>query len=96
MKNDHKNPYILKHEQGHFDITEVYARKLDAALKNYKVNFNTMKNDLQTIYSRITDEKDAMNEQYDNETKHSVDTTMQRVWNQKIERMISEGNNSAH
>src|SRR5262245_56433743 len=25
----YKSDYILQHEQGHFDITEIYARKLD-------------------------------------------------------------------
>src|SRR5215203_4402399 len=29
-----KTPYILAHEQGHFDITEIFARKLYQSLKN--------------------------------------------------------------
>src|SRR5215213_6330875 len=33
-----KTDYILAHEQGHFDITEIFARKLHEALSNYVFN----------------------------------------------------------
>src|SRR5687767_2000030 len=32
----HKTEYILSHEQGHFDIAEVYARKLHQKMGEYK------------------------------------------------------------
>jgi len=33
-----KNDYILSREQAHFDITELYAGKLNKILKAYKPN----------------------------------------------------------
>src|SRR5919112_1484552 len=37
-----KNDYILSHEQGHFDIAEIHARKLHKALKAYKFQSRTV------------------------------------------------------
>jgi len=34
----HKTNYILSHEQGHFDIAEVFARKLHKKMGEYKFN----------------------------------------------------------
>jgi hypothetical protein len=45
-----KTDYILAHEQGHFDITEIYARKLHQALQNYVYNKRTFKRDINEIY----------------------------------------------
>src|SRR5678810_1015402 len=48
-----KTDYILAHEQGHFDITEIFARKLNEALQNYKFNKKTYKRDIGQIYQFI-------------------------------------------
>ena len=32
----HKTEYILSHEQGHFDIAEIFARKLHKELSDYQ------------------------------------------------------------
>ena len=63
--------YILAHEQGHFDITEIYARKLHQALQEYKFNRRHYKSDVGKIYERIVKEKEAFQEAYDGETDHS-------------------------
>src|SRR5258705_4867657 len=34
----HKTVYILNHEQGHFDIAEIFARKLNKEMSEYKFN----------------------------------------------------------
>ena len=45
-----KNDYILAHEQGHFDIAEIHARKLHKLLKAYKFNNRTVAKDVNRIY----------------------------------------------
>src|SRR5438105_2960023 len=45
--------YILSHEQGHFDITEIFARKLYESLQNYQFNRRSFKKDISEIYQSI-------------------------------------------
>ena len=75
---------LLKHEQGHFDITELFARKLRDALSAYRYNYATVSGDLKAIFARINREKAAINEQYDRETDLSANPTQQARWNKKI------------
>lgn len=84
----HKTNYILAHEQGHFDIAEVYARKLNREMSNYRFNKSTYQEDLKAIYQRLMEEKDAMQEMYDRETNHSINRKKQAEWQVKISDML--------
>ena len=75
---------VLVHEQGHFDISEIFARKLRKAFKEIKFNSKTVQADLKDIFSRINSERRLYNEHYDIETNSSLNTTMQIRWNKKI------------
>jgi uncharacterized membrane protein len=86
----HKTDYILSHEQGHFDIAEVYARKLHKKLSEYKFNKKTFKKDLKEIYDELTNEKEETQNEYDRETRHSINKTKQAEWLKKIEEMLEE------
>src|SRR6185436_3072288 len=56
----HKTAYILSHEQGHFDIAEIFACKLNKEMSEYKFNKRTYQQDLNKIYNKILDEKEKM------------------------------------
>lgn len=86
----HKTDYILAHEQGHFDIAEIFARKLNQQLKAYRFDRNNFKEDLKKIYVDLTTEKDALQNQYDRETNHSINKEKQAEWLKKIESLLSE------
>jgi hypothetical protein len=75
---------LLKHEQGHFDITELYARRVKKAFKAYHFHFETVGEDLRKIFDRINKEKTAMNTRYDRETNFSINAEGQARWNRKI------------
>ena len=85
-----KTDYILAHEQAHFDITELHARKLYEALYNYDFNSATFKKDIAAIYERIVKEKEAMQEAYDSETDHSRKRRLQYEWLDKIDTLLQE------
>ncbi len=85
-----KTPYILAHEQGHFDITELYARKLHKALLEYKFNRNTFKSDLDTIYQTLAKQKEAFQNGYDEETDHSRKKAIQMQWLVTIRTLLEE------
>src|SRR6476620_6785064 len=75
-----KTEYILAHEQAHFDITEIHARKLYEELYRYEFNPDTFKKDIAAIYERIVNEKEAMQNSYDKETDHSRRKKLQLDW----------------
>ena len=86
----HKTDYILVHEQGHFDIAEIFARKLNKKMSEYKFNKNNFKDDLKKIYLTITSEKEEMQNEYDRETNHSIYKEKQAEWLKKIDQLLKE------
>lgn len=85
-----KTDYILAHEQGHFDITEIFARKLYEALQNYEFNKRTFKKDISAIYQSIVKQKEEFQKAYDGETDHSRKRNLQYDWLEKIEILLAE------
>jgi len=80
----HKTDYILQHEQGHFDITELFARKLAKELKAYKFNPGKVQEDVSRIYKKVMDEKEEYQNKYDKETDFSRNKEQQAEWLEKI------------
>lgn len=85
-----KTDYILAHEQGHFDITEIFARKLNEALQNYQFNRKSLKRDIGQIYQSIVRQKEEYQKAYDAETDHSRKRKLQYDWLEKIEDLLEE------
>jgi len=83
-----KTDYILSHEQGHFDIAEIYARKLNKIIKAYSFNAATAQKEVPAIYEKIMKELAAMQNQYDSETDFSRDREQQTAWSEKINREL--------
>jgi len=83
--------YVLSHEQGHFDITEIFARKFrkkitDAKSSEIKIDvifltnlFNT--NDIEHLDFQF---------QYESETQKGTNYKIQQIWNEKIKKMLEE------
>lgn len=78
-----KSDYILKHELLHFDITELYARKLR---KRFASEIKTEKDypKINKIYREIISEWQNKQQQYDGETNHSINKDAQILWNEEI------------
>jgi len=85
-----RTDYILAHEQGHFDITEIFARRLNEALQNYHFNKRSFKKDIGQIYQAIVKEKEEYQKRYDGETDHSRNRKTQYDWLEKIENLLTE------
>ncbi|MDP4284118.1 MAG: hypothetical protein Q8891_06820 [Bacteroidota bacterium] len=83
-KNNINSDYLLLHEQHHFDITRLGAQKFVEEIKNAHFtadNYNTL---LNSIYTKVYYENQALQQDYDLETKNSVDIKKQEEWNNKI------------
>lgn len=79
-----RNNTILLHEQGHFDIAELHARKLNKALKAYHFNAKTVSNDVNRIYDSVMTLHHAAQNEYDKETDFSRNKEKQTLWLKKI------------
>lgn len=76
---------VLWHEQKHFDIVELYARKLRKQISEIKY---TTQQDLETkidaLYKVIDKEMDEYQDLYDEESEGSMNGEKQREWNKKV------------
>ena len=73
------NDYILKHEQLHFDITELYARKFREKLSRLPVS-RTVKEQMNAIHKKINESLNQEQRRYDLETEHSINKEVQKHW----------------
>ena len=78
---------ILGHEQLHFDITEVYARKFIKLLKAKKFS-NNVKNEVKQIYNTINSELNDFQNLYDSETNFSRNREAQLAWELKVKKLL--------
>lgn len=81
---------ILSHEQLHFDISELYARKMEARLAEETFTHNNVKAKVKSIYKEILKEVDDFQNQYDDETNFSRDRERQALWDEKITKLLEE------
>jgi hypothetical protein len=84
-----KNQGVLKHEQGHFDISELFARKFREAVRKNKFKDN---GGIIVLYGRMMDEKKKYNNQYDIETDYCNDVKKQLFWSKKISAELNKLN----
>ena len=79
------NDHILKHEQGHFDLTEYYARLLRKGVSELEFKkFSTIDAQINKLFKKYSKEADKIQDDYDEETNHSIDKEEQTRWNKKI------------
>jgi len=80
--------FLLKHEQTHFDITELYARKARKAVAEckhwYRGNGHFRYGKLHRIYHRYWWSCCLTQLWYDTQTRHSIRKERQVAWNNKI------------
>lgn len=78
----------LKHEQLHFDITELFARRLKSELNKIKPNRLNVKNIVRSFVQKEIEEKEKVQDQYDKETDFGRNRTMQYKWQLKIAKLL--------
>jgi lipopolysaccharide export LptBFGC system permease protein LptF len=75
---------LLAHEQLHFDITELWARKFRQKISGKTFSFKTFQKELKAIQSEIYKGSKDMQTDYDKETQHSIVVASQKKWEKKI------------
>ncbi|MDO6810190.1 DUF922 domain-containing protein [Zobellia galactanivorans] len=80
---------ILGHEQLHFDISELYARKMRKRLAQTQFTMNA-KAEVRAIYKAILKELGNFQNKYDRETNFSRNLEKQVLWNRRIKAALKE------
>lgn len=84
---DRQSPAILQHEQLHFDIAEVYARKLERKLNSLKIR-KSQKAGASKLLQRYTRAQLASQARYDAETVHGLNHKKQKAWQELVDREL--------
>lgn len=73
------NEIVLAHEQLHFDITELHARKLRKRISEYDFTVD-IKSEMNVLVDTANEDLEKMQEIYDSETNYSMDVESQKKW----------------
>jgi len=88
-KKKFANSFVLAHEQLHFDITELHARKLrqkiDQAILSIQIN-----KEIDHLNKIINKELKAMQEEYDRDSNYSRNKETQRKWQSLIQKELKK------
>jgi hypothetical protein len=78
----------LLHEQLHFDIGELYARKMRKAIYELRQNYVDSVNDYFDVLNKLYIECKEVNYLYDKETANGIYSKRQQEWNKKISKEL--------
>jgi hypothetical protein len=79
---------LLKHEQYHFNIAELFARRFRKRLKKEGTG---IKEDLSSeLFSQMQIEYKVFQELYDKETELSTNVSQQEEWEEKIDKELAD------
>jgi hypothetical protein len=74
----------LLHEQGAFDLCELYRERLDSLLKTTYPGHRSIYSGHQSIYRQVYKDYVDTREKYERETDAGIDSTQQRIWTERI------------
>ncbi|MEH6514326.1 DUF922 domain-containing protein [Maribacter arcticus] len=83
------NDVTLSHEQLHFDITELYTRKMRKKLAETKFTEN-VKEEVRKIYKTTLRQLNDFQNKYDSETNYSRNLIVQERWANEIETVLKD------
>ncbi len=84
VRPDAKNDYTLAHEQLHFDITKLVAEKFRKKIVETTFSVDDFSSEIQYQYLEYYRLLTQTQAQYDDETRHGLDSTAQQRWILKI------------
>jgi hypothetical protein len=90
VKEKSKTDYLLGHEQLHFDIAELYARKLRKGIKNGVFSSKKLQSQLSDLFHKYNTELSEYESEYDKETNHSKIEEKQKKWEINIPKELEK------
>ncbi len=85
-----KTNTLLEHEQLHFDIAEVYARRLRRKLSESEFTIKNYRSKSSDIFDDNFKDYQKIQVIYDRETNHGLTQRQQAIWKAKINRLLKK------
>ena len=79
---------ILAHEQTHFDLAEVHARRMRQAFGRVASPCRKTDGELTALAQRLAEDEKAEQRRYDAETNHGLRASQQAVWSAAVARRL--------
>lgn len=83
------SPGLLRHEQLHFDITELFARRLRKELASIS-DCRVLAKKAEAMHSQMFEASSRYQDRYDRETQHGTRPEEQAQWQLRIEKELAE------
>jgi hypothetical protein len=80
IKKGKESDYLLKHEQGHFDIAKLCAKEITETMKRTVFLRSEFPAKFNIVLKEIREKYNIMTWRYDLETNHSKDKANQKKW----------------
>ena len=80
---------ILAHEQSHFDITEIHARKFRKRIEEFEFTTNAAV-EVRELYDLTENERMQMQNRFDKESQHSLNAEAELFWKNQIARLLEK------
>jgi len=78
----------LNHEKRHFEICEIYARKIRQAVSRTHFLHGHFNEELYAIFKKLSEEERREQSRYDLETEHSTNNAEQKKWDARIDAQL--------
>jgi len=82
-------PGSILHEQIHFDITEYFKRLFLKRVEETKTSEDMFAVSTKAIFRNISEQRKAMNMEYDRQTTNGSDTQEQVRWSRKVADLLA-------
>ncbi len=92
VKDEGKNDHVLRHEQYHFHIAEIWARKLRQEIAAKKWSTKTFEKEFNSLFKKQMGQLLKEQLRYDEETNHSKMVEKQTEWEKKIDATLNQLN----
>ena len=89
VKNGARTPYNLNHEQRHFDIVKLVMEHFKQHLLKEKLTVDNYDGPINMQYLDSFREMNDLEKQYDDETNHGMNESIQEEWNKRIDKELS-------
>ncbi|KAA9327127.1 DUF922 domain-containing protein [Hymenobacter busanensis] len=81
---------LLRHEQTHFDLTEVYARRMRQRLKATTFDCEHLQPAFNNLMKLTISEWQREQQRYDVESNHGLNQVQQLAWEKKVQTRLGE------
>lgn len=89
VRDARESPRVLRHEQTHFDLTEVFARRMRQHFATLARPCSHTDAELRAVARQLVDQEKAMQRRYDGETNHGLLDDRQAAWNAEVARLLA-------